>query len=73
MCRLTRAFAADKHNISFNHRVIGIQFVGVTIGAKNDNCNRIDIAGSTIAIVLSQLLTTIIAILMFETFMLVSN
>ena len=44
-------------------------FVGVTIVAKYDYCDTVDIAGSTIAILL--LLWTTIAILLSETFMLV--
>ena len=43
--------------------------VGVTFAAKSDYCDSIDIAGSTIAILL--LLWTAIAILLSETFKLV--
>ena len=43
--------------------------LGVTIVAKNDYCDSIDIAGSTIVILL--LLWINIAILLSETFMLV--
>ena len=71
MCRLTRALAAGKHNLSFNHDVIGMHIIGVTIVAKNDNCDSTDIAGSTSGILL--LLLTTIAILLSETFMLVSH
>ena len=46
-----------------------LPLVGVTIVAKYDYCNSIDIAGSTIAILL--LLLTTVAILLSETFMLV--
>ena len=41
---------------------VGVNTVGVTIVAKNDYCDSIDIAGSTIAILL--LLWTTIAILL---------
>ena len=54
MARASKGFAAILS-------VIGM-FLGVTIAAKNDYCNSIDIAGSTIVILL--LLWTTIAILL---------
>ena len=46
-----------------------LSLVGVTIVAKNDYCDSIDIAGSAIEILL--LLWTTIAILLSEIFMLI--
>ena len=49
--------------------ILIVYLLEVTIAAKSDYCDSIDIAGSTIAILL--LLWTTIAILLSETFMLV--